>query len=67
MIIYELLVDWDGTLRSRYCSQGLFETQALAKQYMRLLKLKPHQNWKIKGRKLVTFADAMTLADLGAG
>jgi hypothetical protein len=67
MIIYELLVDWDGTLRSRYCSQGLFQTPELADDYRKLLKLQPHQNWKIKGRKLVTKTDAMTFANLGEG
>lgn len=53
MIIYELLVDWDGTLRSRYCSQGLFATKELAETYLRLCRLEPHQNWKIKARKVV--------------
>jgi hypothetical protein len=67
MIIYELLVDWDGTLHSRYCSQGLFETKQLAADYGALLRLKPHQRWKIKGRKLVTRNDMATFANIGEG
>lgn len=49
---YELLVDWDGTLRSTYASEGLFSTQDKAENYLTDLVTSGniHGGWKIVKR-----------------
>lgn len=37
--VYELLVDFDGTTRSGFSSEGLFETQKLAEEHRKNLNL----------------------------
>lgn len=32
MTVFELLIDWDGTTRSRYSSEGLYTTRAKAEK-----------------------------------
>lgn len=50
MFVYEVLVDYEMTTRSDYCSEGLFATKEMAEDYIKSLHLKSWQASTIKER-----------------